>query len=51
MTILDMPDIKERLAGDGAEPFSSTPNEFATLIKTEIVKWAEVVKKSGVAID
>lgn len=49
--ILDMPDIKERLASDGAEPFSSTLDEFATLIKTEIVKWADVVKKSGAAID
>jgi len=41
------PDVKERLAADGAEPVANTPEQFATHIKAEIARWAPVVKASG----
>jgi tripartite-type tricarboxylate transporter receptor subunit TctC len=41
-------DIKDRLSGDAAEPVGSTPQEFADYLRTEIDKWASVIKKAGV---
>jgi tripartite-type tricarboxylate transporter receptor subunit TctC len=49
--IINMPDVKEKLIGLGAEPVGNTSEEFAALVKTEVVKWAEVVKKSGAKVD
>ena len=48
---LQAPDIRERFAGLGAEPVGSTPEEFAALIREDIVRWANVVKTSGVRLD
>ena len=41
-------DIKDRLSGDAAEPVGSTPQELADFLRTEIDKWASVIKKAGV---
>ena len=49
--IINMPDVKEKLIGLGAEPVGNTSEEFGALVKTEVVKWAEVVKKSGAKVD
>jgi len=45
--ILARPDVKKRLADDGAEPVGNTPEQFAAHIKTEIARWAPVVRASG----
>jgi tripartite-type tricarboxylate transporter receptor subunit TctC len=44
-------DMRERVIAAGAEPSPSTPEEFGALIRSEIVKWAEVVKASGAKLD
>ena len=44
---LKMPDVKERLNNVGFELVGGTPEAFAAYIKTEIRKWAQVVKASG----
>jgi tripartite-type tricarboxylate transporter receptor subunit TctC len=44
-------EIRERVIAAGAEPAPSTPEEFGALIRSEIVKWAEVVKASGAKLD
>ena len=49
--IVRQPEMRDKLIGLGAEPAISTPAEFADLIKTEIVKWAKVVKDSGAKLD
>jgi tripartite-type tricarboxylate transporter receptor subunit TctC len=49
--IINMPDVTEKLIGLGAEPVGNTSEEFAALVKTEVVKWAEVVKQSGAKVD
>ena len=43
--------MADRLAGEGAEVTSSTPEEFASLIKNDMGKWARVVKQSGAHAD
>jgi tripartite-type tricarboxylate transporter receptor subunit TctC len=49
--IVRTPEINARLVDLGAEPALTTPAEFATLIKSEISKWAKVVKESGAKLD
>ncbi len=49
--VMRSPDMKDRLAGEGAEPASSTPAEFAAFIKTEIAKWGKVVREAGISAD
>jgi len=41
------PDLKEKIAADGAEPLASTPEEYAADIDREETKWSAIVKKSG----
>ena len=48
---LQAPDIRERFAVLGAEPVGSTPEQFAALMREDIVRWAQVVKASGVRLD
>jgi tripartite-type tricarboxylate transporter receptor subunit TctC len=35
------------MLSQGLDPVSTTPEEFATYIKSEISKWAKVIKASG----
>jgi len=48
---LESKDVQERLAGVGCEPFKSTPEQFATLVRDDLPRWAKVVKESGATID
>jgi tripartite-type tricarboxylate transporter receptor subunit TctC len=45
---LQSPDVKDKLATDGAEPVGSTPAEFAAYIKEELEKWTKVAKAAGI---
>ncbi|MEY2810504.1 MAG: hypothetical protein RLZ66_2015 [Pseudomonadota bacterium] len=49
--ILKLPDVKERYAALGAEPVGNSPEEFAAYCKSELLKWAKVVKDSGAKAD
>ena len=44
---VEAPDVRERLAGQGFEVRTSTPEKLGAYIKSEIAKWAPVVKESG----
>ncbi|RPI44531.1 MAG: tripartite tricarboxylate transporter substrate binding protein [Betaproteobacteria bacterium] len=45
------PEIAARLVSLGIEPEGSSPEEFAAQIRTEIAKWAKVIKLAGVKLD
>ena len=45
--VLNTPAIKEQLFRQGLDASPSTPQEFGAYIKSEIAKWAKVVKASG----
>jgi tripartite-type tricarboxylate transporter receptor subunit TctC len=45
---LKLPEVKEKITADGAEPVGNTPAEFAELIKAEIEKWSKVAKAAGI---
>jgi tripartite-type tricarboxylate transporter receptor subunit TctC len=45
--IMKVPEIRDKLTQQGADPVASTPEEFAAYIRAETAKWARVVKISG----
>jgi tripartite-type tricarboxylate transporter receptor subunit TctC len=45
------PDVIKALQAVGAEPVTTTPDEFTAYTKTERAKWGEVVKAAGVKIE
>lgn len=49
--ILDMPDIKERLASLGAQPIGGSAEQFDAYVKSESVKFAKVVKAANLQVD
>ncbi len=49
--LLQLPDVKEKLAGLGAEPVGNTPAELAARMRAESARWAQVVKAAGIKAD
>ena len=48
---LDSKDVQDKLAGVGCEPYKGTPEQFATLVREDLPKWARIVKDSGATVD
>ena len=46
-----MQDVKDKLALQGAEVMSSTPEEFARRIRDDLMKWGKIVRDSGAKAD
>jgi len=46
---LALPDVKERMAGLGAEAAGGTPEQLTAHIASELAKWPAVIKKTGIA--
>jgi tripartite-type tricarboxylate transporter receptor subunit TctC len=46
-----MPDVRERMTAQAAEPIGSTPQEYASFIAAEIAKWSKIVKASGAKVE
>ena len=44
-------DLQDKMAQQGAEPATVTPEQFAALIRDELPKWAKAVKASGAQVD
>ena len=49
--VMQSPDIQARLPGEGARFVPNTPEQFGAFVKSEIAKWAPVVKASGARVD
>ena len=48
---MNSPELQPRLAREGVDPVGSTPDAFSKIIKDDIEKWTEVVRKSGAKVD
>ena len=46
--VVAMPDVRARLSALGFEPIGSTPKQFAERIRSEIDKWAKVIRAAGI---
>ncbi|WP_028602034.1 Bug family tripartite tricarboxylate transporter substrate binding protein [Ottowia thiooxydans] len=49
--VLQQPDVAEKLRSEGGEVLGGTPEQFSTLLRTEIPRWAKIVKDSGASLD
>ena len=48
---LALPELRAKLADQGLEAIGNSPDEFAAVIKSEIPKWAKLIKESGIKPD
>jgi len=48
---LQDPEVKKKLASQGADVLGGTPEQFASLIHNDIARWGKVVKESGAKVD
>jgi len=46
--VLNSPEIKERMAAQGADVVGDTPEQFGAFIRDEKVRWAKIVKDAGI---
>lgn len=49
--VLAMPDVAEKLKGQGQEVAPMAPAEFAAFLRAEVNTWADIVKRAGVRFD
>jgi tripartite-type tricarboxylate transporter receptor subunit TctC len=49
--VLQDPQVRDRLAREGADPVGDTPAQFAAYIEQDIAKWRKVVRETGAKID
>lgn len=49
--VLKMKEVVEKIGSEGGDVTGSTPEQFAALIKSDIVKWGRIVRDSGAKVD
>ncbi len=49
--VLAMQDIKDKFASEGLESFISTPEQFAALIKTDLERFARIIKAANIKVE
>ena len=49
--LMDNPEMRERLVGLGVEAAPGTPDQLATLLRDDLVRWSKIVKDSGAQLD
>ena len=48
---LAAPEVREKLAAQGAEPLNFTPEEFAQFLKEDTRRWTGVIRASGIRVE
>lgn len=46
--VLLMPDVVERFVAVGTEPYITTPEQFAKIVRDDIERWGNVFKRAGI---
>jgi tripartite-type tricarboxylate transporter receptor subunit TctC len=46
--IIQLPDVRDRLSAEAFDIPLDTPDQFAAYIKADVVKWAKVVRETGI---
>ena len=49
--LIALPEVRERIASEGGDPLTSTPEEYAADIDREETKWATLIKKLNLKVD
>jgi tripartite-type tricarboxylate transporter receptor subunit TctC len=48
---LQNPDVLARLKNEGAEVIGNTPEEAAAIVRKDLGKWGEVIKRAGIRVE
>lgn len=49
--ILGMPDVREKMSGQGLIPGGNTSEELGVFLKAEIAKWSKLIKEANIRIE
>jgi tripartite-type tricarboxylate transporter receptor subunit TctC len=49
--IMQAPDLREKFSQQGIDPETSTPEQFAQLIREEYARWTKVIRTSGIKLE
>ncbi len=49
--VLQLPDVQSKLAQLGSDVVGSSPQEFSALLRSDLARWAKVIKAANVKID
>jgi tripartite-type tricarboxylate transporter receptor subunit TctC len=49
--VMAMPDVRDNLMRQGMIPATSTPGEFAALIRSDLARWSKVVADARITVD
>ena len=48
---INTPAVRQRLVDFGVEPVGSTPQQYADLIKREVVRWHQLIREQKISLD
>jgi len=48
---IQLPDVREFMAREGADPVGSTPQEFAAFFKSEVSRYAQVIRSANIRVE
>lgn len=51
LKVVTLPDVKDRFAQLGFDVIANSPDAFAAQIKTEVIKWAKVVRDAKIKVE
>ncbi|HEX7892458.1 MAG TPA: tripartite tricarboxylate transporter substrate binding protein [Ramlibacter sp.] len=51
VTLLKEPDVVKRFHDQGVEVVASTPDQFSTLVKSEVAKWTQLIREANIRIE
>ena len=51
VTLLKEPDVVKRFRDQGVEVVASTPEQFSTLVKSEVAKWTQLIREANIRIE
>jgi len=49
--VLNLPEVRDNLLAQGADPVGNAPSEFAAFMKSEAAKWHQVIKAAGIKVE
>jgi tripartite-type tricarboxylate transporter receptor subunit TctC len=44
-------EVRERLAGEGADPYTTSPSQMAEIMRDETAKWLSVIKAANIRLE
>jgi tripartite-type tricarboxylate transporter receptor subunit TctC len=50
-TAINQPAVKQRLVDFGVEPVGNTPQQYADLLRSEVVRWHKLIKDQKISLD